>query len=155
MTSGLEKFFIVRTSWLYGPGGNNFVETIMRLAKERENLRIVADQVGSPTYTGDLAEAIFNLVTSNGHPYGIYHFANEGECSWYDFALEIVGQARNSGERIVTQRIQPISTEDYPLPAKRPAYSVLSTTKYRQATGARVPEWRKSLRTYFENRDIY
>ncbi len=162
LASGLEKYFIVRTSWLYGPGGNNFVETMIRLAREREELRVVGDQTGSPTYTGDLADAIFHLLAlaDSPHasplaphgPYGIYHFSNNGQCSWYDFAVEIVALARDHGEPIITQRIAPITTDDYPLPAKRPAYSVFCKEKYERATGAEVPEWRQSLRIYFDNR---
>lgn len=166
--SGLEKYFLVRTSWLYGPGGNNFVETMIRLAKEREELRVVADQIGSPTYTGDLAEAIMMLVTSDvsrvtsknsspvtRHPsliFGLYHFADEGQCSWYEFAEEIIALARKHGEPVVTQRIVPITTADYPLPAQRPAYSVLSKEKYKTVTGARIPAWRESLKNYFSER---
>ena len=182
--SGLERFFIVRTSWLYGPGGKNFVETIIRLAKEREELRIVADQVGSPTYTGDLATAIFNLLKSTDHasrltehevstdhgsritdhdpkktphpslltPYGIYHFSNSGQCSWYEFAAEIVAQMEGKGEPLKVKKIVPIRTEEYPLPAPRPAYSVFSKEKYRAATGAEIPEWRESLSRYLEER---
>ena len=165
VASGLEKYFLVRTSWLYGPGGNNFVETMIRLAKEREELRVVADQVGSPTYTGDLAEAIFNLLSlvEAPHPspltphrsFGLYHFADEGHCSWYEFAEEIIALARKYGEPVVTQRIVPITTGEYPLPAKRPAYSVLSKEKYIQATGASVPDWRQSLGKYFLERGKY
>lgn len=152
--SGLEKYFIVRTSWLYGPWGKNFVETILRLAAEREELRIVADQIGCPTYTGDLAAAIFRLLdleegqTACGL-YGIYHFANEGQCSWYDFACEIVSLARQKGLPVKTRRIEPIKTEQFPLPAKRPAYSVFDTSKYQKATGASIPSWQESLRAYF------
>lgn len=159
--SGLEKFFIVRTSWLYGLGGNNFVETMIRLAKERTELKVVDDQRGTPTWTDDLAEAIFKLlaVLDAAHaspltphrPYGIYHFSGQGECSWYQFAVEIIAQARNS-ESLKIENILPIPTEGYPLPAKRPAYSVLSKEKYKTATGARIPEWRESLRNYFLER---
>lgn len=162
LAGGLEKYFIVRTSWLYGPRGNNFVETMIRLAKEREELRVVADQVGSPTYTGDLAEAIFNLLAlvdvphasrlMPHRPFGLYHFADEGQCSWCEFAEEIIALARKHDKPVVTRRIVPITTADYPLPAKRPAYSVLSKEKYKTVTGARIPDWRESLRTYFENR---
>lgn len=159
VASGLEKYFILRTSWLYGPGGNNFVETIIRLAKERETLGIVADQIGSPTYTGDLADAIFNLLSPvTRHPspvtapYGLYHFSNDGACSWYDFALEIVEQARKNGEILKVNEISPIRTEDYPLPAKRPAYSVFSKEKYCQLTGKPVPFWQESLVRYFIER---
>lgn len=159
--SGLERFFIVRTGWLYGPGGKNFVETIIRLAKEREELRIVADQAGSPTYTEDLAQAIFNLLAldqsreegqSSGPLYGIYHFSGEGVCSWYEFACEIVAQLRKAGASVKAERILPIKTTDYPLPAPRPAYSVLSKDKYRNVTGAKVPLWQESLSRYIANR---
>ncbi len=161
LESGLEKFFIIRTSWLYGPGGNNFVETILRLAKQREELHIVADQVGSPTFTHDLANAIFGLLDLTCHPspvtrhclYGIYHFSNNGQCSWYEFAQEIVAQAQQSGESVKVQRVLPIRTEDYPLPATRPAYSVFSREKYMRATGVQVPDWRSSLSTYFKLRE--
>ncbi|MGE4403672.1 MAG: dTDP-4-dehydrorhamnose reductase [Desulfobulbus sp.] len=159
--SGLEKYFIVRTSWLYGQGGNNFVETMIRLAKERPELKVVDDQRGTPTRTDDLAESIFKLLAlvdtphssplTPHSPYGIYHFSDEGECSWYQFAVEIIDQARKS-ESLQVQNILPIPTEGYPLPAKRPAYSVLSKEKYKTATGARIPEWQESLRNYFLKR---
>jgi dTDP-4-dehydrorhamnose reductase len=155
VASGLESYFILRTSWLYGPGGKNFVETMVRLGKEREELRVVADQVGAPTFTGDLARAIFNLLDlENGGgetPYGLYHFSNEGTCSWHGFAEAILAEARVSGEPIVATRVVPIGTADYPLPAPRPAYSVLCKDKYRLATGADVPHWQDSLAFYFRN----
>lgn len=150
LASGLEKFAIVRTSWLYGPRGKNFVETIIRLGKEREELRVVADQVGSPTYTEDLAVALFNLLEKDAR--GIYHFANEGSCSWYDFAGAIVEHMREEGDNLKVGRIVAIPTEEYPLPAKRPGYSVLSKEKYKAATGAGVPHWRDGLRRYFGRR---
>lgn len=159
LESGLKSFFIVRTSWLYGPGGKNFVETIIRLAQEREELRIVADQVGSPTYTADLARAIFRLLglesphASRLTPYGIYHFANEGACSWHEFGEEIVAQLIRLGAPVKVQRILPIRTDQYPLPAMRPANSVFSKEKYRRATGADIPQWRESLNTYFQIRE--
>lgn len=149
--SGLQRFFIIRTSWLYGPGGKNFVETIIRLAKEREELRVVADQVGCPTFTYDLAKAIFSLLKLDTS-HGIYHFANEGQCSWHEFAVAIVEEAKAAGELIIVQKVVSIRTEDYPLPAPRPAWSVLSKEKYKAATGATVPGWQKSLREYFRNR---
>lgn len=153
--SGLDNYFIIRTSWLYGPGGKNFVETMVRFGKEREELRVVADQVGSPTFTGDLARAIFNLLAlenAGGEaPYGLYHFSNEGTCSWHEFAEAILDEARAAGEPIMAKRVVPIGTADYPLPATRPAYSVLCKDKYRNATGANVPHWRDSLAYYFRN----
>jgi dTDP-4-dehydrorhamnose reductase len=158
--SGLKNFYIVRTSWLYGPNGKNFVETIIRLAKEREELRIVADQVGSPTYTVDLARAIFNLLAAMPHPshvtphapYGIYHYANEGQCSWYEFACAIISVTKNLGLPIKIRNVLPIKTEEYPLPAQRPAYSVFSKDKYRLATKAVVPDWQTSLKRYLQER---
>jgi dTDP-4-dehydrorhamnose reductase len=154
VASGLEKYFIVRTSWLYGAGGKNFVETMVRLGKEREELRVVSDQIGSPTLTCDLADAIFNLLSlerrGGNVPYGTYHFSNKGLCSWHGFAEAILAEARASGEPIVTKRVIPIGTEAYPLPAPRPGYSVLSKEKYCRETGAEVPHWQESLAVYFE-----
>ena len=152
--SGLERFYIVRTSWLYGPGGKNFVETILRLATEREELRVVADQIGSPTYTADLAKAIFALLSARGQraPYGIYHFSNEGQTSWYEFARAIISLAQQQGMPVKTQRVLPVRTDEYPLPAARPAYSVFSKDKYRAATGALVPDWQSGLQRYLQER---
>jgi len=148
--SGLERYFIVRTSWLYGPGGKNFVETIIRLAQEREELRIVADQCGSPTFTRDLAQAIFALLETRD--YGIYHFSDEGQCSWCEFGREIVDCLARSGGQVKTKRVVPIATHEYPLPAPRPVYSVFSKGKYRAVTGREVPHWRESLAAYFRIR---
>jgi dTDP-4-dehydrorhamnose reductase len=156
LASGLKKFFIVRTSWLYGPGGKNFVETILRLSRERQELGIVADQFGTPTYTGDLAEAIFNLLALNAElhqpPYGTYHFSNNGSCSWYEFANEVVTLARHNGETLRVEAVRPIKTAEYPLPANRPAFSVFSKVKYAAATGALVPDWKVSLAKYCAER---
>ena len=159
LSGGLKKYFIVRTSWLYGPGGNNFVETIIRLSKERSELGIIHDQIGSPTYTGDLANAVFGLLEAvagpqppDSSPYGLYLFSNEGHCSWYEFAKEIVALARKYGEQLKVEKILPIKTEDYPLPAKRPAFSVLSKEKYCLVAGRSVPVWRDSLVKYIESR---
>lgn len=160
--SGLERFFIVRASWLYGPGGKNFVETIIRLAQQREELRIVADQIGSPTYTADLAQAIFNLLALQatrakegriGDPlYGIYHYSNEGQCSWHQFANEIVSFLKKGDGPVKAKRVLPINTTDYPLPAPRPSYSVMSKEKYRMLTGTEVPAWQDALGRYFGRR---
>lgn len=150
--SGLERYFIIRTSWLYGPGGKNFVETMIRLALERDELRVVADQFGSPTYTGDLAAAIFRLLALPSPPYGVYHLSDLGECSWHGFAEAIVELARRHGEPVKARRVLPIATSDYPLPAPRPVYSVFSKDKYLQVTGAALPHWRDSLDSYFHER---
>lgn len=158
LESGLEKYYIVRTSWLYGPSGKNFVETILRLAAEKEELGVVNDQVGSPTYTADLADAVFALLESpefssasaRRRPYGIYHFANEDRCSWYGFAKEIVALAMQGGIPLRIKKILPIGTDDYPLPAPRPVFSVLSKEKYCHATGETVPSWQEGLARYFK-----
>lgn len=149
--SGLARYFIIRTSWLYGPGGKNFVETILRLAGEREELRIIADQLGSPTFTEDLANVIFSLleIEDAQRPYGIYHVSNSGSCSWYEFAVEIVRLARLNKLPVKVERVIPIRTEDYPLPARRPSYSIFSKQKYETITGRTIPEWRESLIKYF------
>jgi dTDP-4-dehydrorhamnose reductase len=154
LDSDLKEYFIVRTSWLYGTGGNNFVETIIRLSKEREELRIVSDQVGTPTYTEDLAQAILRLLalhcshTSPRTPYGIYHFSNEGECSWHGFAKEIINQVKKQGEPLRVKEIVPIRAEEYPLAARRPAYSALSKEKIKAATGLKITGWKAALEKY-------
>jgi len=148
--SGLEQFFIVRTSWLYGPGGVNFVETMVRLARERDELRVVADQVGSPTYTADLARAIFRLLDAHA-PWGVYHFSNAGQCSWHGFAEAILA-ALGRREPVRAKFVRPIATADYPQRAPRPAYSVLSKDKYRAATGHPPPPWQEALGRYFTSR---
>lgn len=155
--SDLKDYFIVRTSWLYGPGGGNFVETIVRLAREREELRIVADQTGTPTYTADLADAIWILIGVKGGgtvpaSFGVYHYSNEGVCSWYEFACEIIKQMRKANNSLKVQSISPVTTAEYLLPAKRPAYSVLSKDKVVTATGVQIPLWQESLRTYIKSR---
>jgi dTDP-4-dehydrorhamnose reductase len=150
LASGLERWFIVRTSWLYGPGGKNFVETILRLAQEREELRVVADQIGTPTYSEDLAAAIFRLLPTDA--FGIYHVSGQGECSWYEFACEIVAQFVQRGGRVRVKKIVPISTAEYPLPAARPAYSVFAKDKYEATVGVALPPWRESLVRYLASR---
>lgn len=135
------RYLILRTSWLYSEYGHNFVKTIRRLAAERDTLPVVADQIGSPTYAGDLAGVIRCLAESGryaGHE-GIYHYANEGCCSWCDFAREIV---RQSG---LTCDVRPCRTDEYPHKAQRPACSVLDTTKIARTFGLAIPHWRDSL----------
>jgi dTDP-4-dehydrorhamnose reductase len=120
------------------------------LAAEREELRIVADQTGSPTMTRDLARAVFNLLATER--YGIYHFSDEGACSWYDFACAIVDLAELNGMHVKAQKIHPIRTEEFPLPAPRPRYSVFSKEKYRMVTRQEIPQWQESLKDYFFDR---
>ena len=156
--SGCKRYFIIRTSWLYGPGGPNFVETILRLAAEREELNIVSDQVGSPTYTGDLAQAIFVLLKkandNTNTIYGTYHFSDNGHCSWYDFANEIVTQAKSIGLKVTTRSVKPIATDEYPLPAVRPVNSVFDKSKYQAIAEAAIPQWQQSLQIYLAERQV-
>lgn len=147
---GIDNYFIIRTSWLYGAGGNNFVETILRLASERERLNIIKDQRGTPTWTEDLARAIFALLETD--QFGIYHFSNEGDCSWYDFTLAIIDEAKGHKLPLKVKEITPIPTEAYPLPATRPAYSVMSKMKIASVLQAEVPFWQQSLKNYFQLR---
>lgn len=131
---------IIRTAWLYSPYGKNFVKTMLRLGSEQQELRVVADQIGSPTYAGDLAEAISKVLHSAQWVPGIYHFTNSGVASWYDFTQEIM---RLSGNKTCT--VKPIPTEDYPTVATRPFYSVLNTAKIRATYNVVTPYWVDSL----------
>jgi len=137
------NFIIIRTSWLYSSFGNNFVKTILRLGKERTELGVVFDQTGTPCYAADLANSILKIIEFTEHSgefkSGIYHYSNEGVCSWYDFAIEIVKKAG------LTCKIKPIETKDYPLPAKRPAYSVLNKSKIKESFSLDIPYWIDSL----------
>ncbi len=131
---------IIRTSWLYSAWGNNFVKTMQRLTSERDTLNVIFDQVGTPTYAGDLTDAIVGILTSdNLTKEGIYHYSNEGVCSWYDFAIEI---AQLSGSEC---NITPIHSDEYPARVKRPHYSVLDKTKFKTTFGVKIPHWRESL----------
>lgn len=131
---------IIRTAWLYSSFGNNFVKTMLRLGKEREELGVVFDQIGTPTYARDLARAIQHIIGSDVVP-GIYHYSNEGVCSWYDFTKAIFDLAG-----ISTCCLKPLHTDEYPTPAARPHYSVLDKTKIKQTYGVEVPHWIDSLR---------
>ena len=136
------RHLILRTAWLYSEYGNNFLKTMLRLTAERETLNVVFDQVGTPTYAGDLALAIFSILEGGldrGHE-GTYHFSDEGVCSWYDFAVEI---ARAAGHDRC--RISPCRTADYPTKAVRPAFSVLDKGKLKRTFGIEIPHWRESM----------
>lgn len=132
---------IIRTSWLYSIYGNNFVKTMIRLGKERDQLKVVCDQVGTPTYAKDLAKAIYVILMSHQWVEGIYHFSNEGACSWYDFTKAIHRIAK-----ITTCNVLPIPTEDYPTAATRPSYSILNKSKIKATYGVEIPHWEESLR---------
>jgi dTDP-4-dehydrorhamnose reductase len=139
---------ILRTAWVYGVGGKgNFVKTMLKLGAEREEIRVVADQVGSPTWTGDLASAIAQLLPQLSQEIaGTYHYTNSGVASWYDFAVAIFEEAKQLGFPLKVQRIIPITTADYPTPARRPAYSVLYCGKIAAVLGTHPPHWRQALR---------
>jgi len=146
----LEKYFIIRTAWLCGLQGNNFIYTILRLFKERDLVKVVEDQWGSPTYTVDLAGAILKIIEDDSVSYGIYHFTNEGMTSWYEFARTIYRKAKRLGlvEGNKKVEIQPIKTEDYPTAARRPRYSVLSKEKIRKEFGLKIRDWDKALEDF-------
>ena len=135
---------VVRTAWLYGVHGNNFVKTMLRLAAQRDELRVVSDQTGTPTWTRDLAGALWELMQEP--QVGVFHFSDAGQASWYEFAAAIVEEARALGFPVQAQRVVPITTAEYPTPAQRPAYSVLSKAKIERLLAAPIPHWRDSLR---------
>ena len=136
------KALIFRTAWLYSEFGNNFLKTMMRLTAEREQLNVVFDQVGTPTYAGDLALAIFSIIEAGVYEgnEGVYHFSNEGVCSWYDFAVEIAAAAGNAN-----CRINPCHSSEFPSPVTRPPYSVLDKTKIKATFDIDIPHWRESM----------
>jgi dTDP-4-dehydrorhamnose reductase len=145
-----EKHFIIRTSWVYSQFGNNFMKTMLRLAKERDHISVVNDQIGTPTNAVDLAECLVKIIchtelfevqqptTDN---FGIYHFSNEGQCSWYEFAKKIFEINK------INIYLQPISTSSFPTPARRPSYSVLDKSKIKSTFGLQIKNWEDSLKT--------
>ena len=139
-----EQYLIIRTAWLYSTFGNNFVKTMIRLGKEKTELGVIFDQVGTPTYARDLATAIFAAINQGIVP-GIYHFSNEGVISWYDFTKAI---HRIAG--ITTCHVKPLHTSEYPTPAARPHYSVLDKTKFKNTYHIEIPYWEDSLKACIE-----
>ena len=137
-----DNAVILRTAWLYSPYGKNFVKTMLTLGKDKPALKVVFDQVGSPTCARDLARAIVTVITADDWHPGIYHYSNEGVISWYDFTLAI---HRLAG--ITTCDVQPCHSDEFPAKAHRPAYSVLDKTKFKTTFGVRVPYWQDSLAT--------
>lgn len=136
---------IIRTAWLYSPFGKNFVKTMRGLTSSRESLKVVFDQVGTPTYAGDLAEAICRIIeTGQLDKTGIYHFSNEGVCSWFDFAKAICEMSGNTCD------IRPCHSDEFPSPVARPHFSVLDKTKIKQTFGIRIPYWTDSLKRCIE-----
>ena len=143
------KHVIIRTAWLYSEYGNNFMKTVLRLGKERDELRFIFDQVGTPTYAGDLAVAMLAVLEraeAGKFIPGIYHFSDEGVCSWYDFTVKILQIAG------MNNRVIPIETKDYPTPAIRPHYSVLNKGKIKSTYGLTIPHWETSLAYCMNNK---
>ena len=139
------KYFIVRTAWLYGYYGNNFVKTMMKIAREKGACRVVCDQRGNPTNAADLAHPLIKLLETE--EYGIYHGTGEGECSWYEFTQEIVALAG------IDATVSPCTTEEYPTPAKRPAYSSLDNMMFKATVGNEFRPWKEALKIFIENLD--
>jgi dTDP-4-dehydrorhamnose reductase len=143
LKANCKDHVIIRTAWLYSIFGNNFVKTMIRLGKERDKITVVFDQIGTPTYAADLAQAIIEIITSSEKGKfitGIYNFSDEGVCSWYDFAITIHKMAG-----ITNCRILPVETKDYPSKVKRPAFSVLNKNKIKAVYGITIPDWETSL----------
>lgn len=138
-----SRYFIVRTSWVYGKFGNNFVKTMLKLGVERDLLKVVHDQIGSPTYTLDLAQFLIELVQTDC--YGIYHASNTGVCSWYEFAQAIFN------ERGLSTKVEPCTTADFPRPAPRPAYSVMDHAAIRYNGLKPLREWREALVSFLDS----
>jgi dTDP-4-dehydrorhamnose reductase len=130
---------VIRTSWVYSSFGNNFVKTMLRLMQSRTEINVVADQTGSPTYAADLAEAILSIIGSGNWTGGIYHYSNEGVITWHEFAQAIQRYTH------LNCTVHPISTEQYPTPAKRPKYSVMDKQKIQQTFGIELQPWKSSL----------
>lgn len=138
----LKKFFIIRIAWVFGQNGSNFIKTMLRLGKERGSVSVVNDQVGSPTYTYDLAKLVMDMIVTDR--YGIYHATNEGECSWYEFACEIFKQAGMDVE------VTPVDSSAFPAKAKRPANSRMNKAKLDENGFDRLPTWQDALSRYLK-----
>ena len=153
VSENAEKYYILRTAWLYGWAGKNFVYTMLRAMNKNPAVKVVADQKGTPTFAGDLAVVILKIISKeNPIPYGIYHVTDLGETTWWDFTKEIKNQGIDAGylqnkDCIVNS----CTTEEYPTPAKRPAYSVLSKDKIQQALGITLPQWQESLAVFLKS----
>lgn len=144
------KYIIIRTAWLYSEYGKNFVKTMMNLTATRAELKVVFDQVGTPTYAGDLAAAIYGIIKERKlDKQGIYHFSNEGVCSWYDFALKIAELAGNTN-----CKVRPCLSHEFPSPVTRPPYSVLDKAKFKDTFEVFIPYWTESLKKCMENMNL-
>jgi dTDP-4-dehydrorhamnose reductase len=149
----LKEYYIIRTAWLYGENGSNFANTMVRLFKDRDIIKVVEDQWGSPTYTRDLAGAILKIIKNNSNQYGIYHFTNERITNWHEFAKEIYKQAKEIDliDRNKEVKIIPIKTEEYRTKAVRPINSILSKEKIKQTFNIKIRPWNKALEEFLNN----
>jgi len=148
LRSILKKHFVIRTSWLYGKSGKNFVKTILGLLKTDDEIKVVNDQLGSPTSAADLAEVIVKTARGDLGNYGVYHFSNEGTTTWFEFAKTVYEIAEEIGLIHKTVNIFPVSTKEYPTAAARPKYSVLSKDKIKREMNVMIRDWRQSLREF-------
>lgn len=147
-----DSYYILRTAWLYGWAGRNFVYTMIKAMNTHESVKVVNDQKGSPTFAGDLAGVIIQLIKNGNIPFGIYHCTDNGEITWWDFTNEIKKQGIEKGW--ITNKtcaVNPCTTDEYPTPAKRPAYSVLSKDKIQKALGFTLPDWKESLNVFLSS----
>ena len=140
-----KKHFIIRTSWLYSEHGNNFMKTMLRLAETRDEISVVSDQIGTPTYAGDLAKFLIEIITSSSNDFGVYHYSSEGQTSWYGFVKAIFESYK------LPTRVIPISSSQYPTVAIRPKHAVLDTEKVKDIFNIQIPKWEVSLKKVIEN----
>lgn len=148
----LNEYYIIRTAWLYGWAGKNFVYTMIKAMNTHDSVKVVNDQKGSPTFAGDLADVIIKIIKKNDVAYGTYHCTDLGEITWWDFTNEIKKQGIERG--LITNKeciVNPCTTDEYPTPAKRPAYSVLSKDKIQNALKIKLPEWQESLKIFLDS----
>lgn len=154
VSENTDKYYILRTAWLYGWAGKNFVYTMIRAMNTHDTVKVVNDQKGTPTFAADLAKAILCIIDKKIIPYGIYHCTDIGEITWWDFTNEIKKQGIEAGwinEKGRYCVVNPCTTEEYPTPAKRPAYSVLCKDKIQKALGYELPDWKESLKEFLNN----
>ncbi len=148
------KYFIIRTAWLYGQFGPNFVYTMIKLMNKQDSLKVVNDQFGSPTWTGDITELIRIIIILDSREYGTYHFSGEGECSWFDFAREIYRLGRENELITSNCTLVPCTSEEFPTPARRPVYSLLSKEKVKKYFSFNIPEWKDSIKLFIKGINI-
>ena len=146
----LPEHYIIRTAWLYGKSGNNFVSTMLRLMNERDSLKVVNDQRGSPTYAVDLAKTVLRIMQLDNHQYGIYHYSNEGNITWYDFSCEIYRQGKRIGLIKRACSVVPCTSSEFPQKAHRPSFSLLNKQKIKETFSLSVPNWNESLSLYLK-----